>query len=53
MTQDDEIIDWARNNMNWSDVSKDARIISTTEEDMDYEWGAGDMEIIEQPSSIG
>lgn len=53
MDDDDEIIDWARNNMDWSDVRDVARLIETAEEDMSREWGAGDMEIIEQPSSSG
>jgi hypothetical protein len=48
---DDEIIDWAKNNMNWYDVKKDARLVWAAEENMDHEWIEGDMEVIEQPSS--
>lgn len=53
MENDDEIIDWAKNNMNWEDVSHEARLVEDVEEDMNREWGAGDMEVIEQPSSSG
>lgn len=33
---DYEIIDWARNNMNWSDVKTHARLAVTARPDFDY-----------------
>ena len=41
-----EIKDWARNNMNWSDVESIATLMSTSEVDYQDGWICGDVEIL-------
>lgn len=50
INNDDEIIDWAANNMNWDDVSHVAEPIPKEPVDPDYsdEWGISEMEVIER-----
>jgi len=43
-----EIIDWASNNMNWSDVKDVAVKVSTMEVDFQEGWVNGDKEVIEK-----
>lgn len=40
-----EIEDWARNNMNWDDVSSKAKMLATGETDYQEGWVNGDVEI--------
>lgn len=43
----EEIIDWASNNMNWSDVEADAKQISpSTPPDMQDGWTNGEKEVV-------
>lgn len=48
-----ELLDWAANNMNWSDVSSEAVFVSEppklSAEDFQEGWINGDKEVIEQP----
>ncbi len=49
MDSDDELIDWASNNMNWSDVCINAqRVITIPPKQPDYQdgWVNGDKEIV-------
>ncbi len=43
---DFEIEDWAKNNMNWSDVKDHAERIKGPEIDFDDEWCNGEVEIV-------
>lgn len=48
MKDDYELIDWAENNMNWSDVSDHAQQISVADNiDHDYEWTNADKRVEE------
>ena len=40
-----EIVDWAENNMNWSDISQYARLINTRDIDFQEGWLSGDKKI--------
>lgn len=45
---DEQIADWAQNNMNWTDVRARARQVSDADEaNMEDSWANGDMEVIE------
>jgi hypothetical protein len=44
----DEIIDWAVNNMNWSDVEKYAVKVRTVDVDYQEGWMNGEKEVIEK-----
>jgi len=39
LEDDDELLDWASNNMDWSDVEKHAHCILSVEPDVDYQDG--------------
>lgn len=41
-SDDFEIVDWASNNMNWSDVQHSARCVSTGDVDYDDGWDNGE-----------
>lgn len=41
-----EIKDWARNNMNWSDVESSVTLISTNQVDYQDGWINGDAEVL-------
>ena len=45
-----ELLDWATNNMDWDDVSKDAVLVATDEQERDYQkwWPNADMEVFEK-----
>lgn len=48
---DDELIAWAENNMNWSDVSAQARQVKKPDPlDMDDAWVDGKMQIVDAPT---
>lgn len=48
-TSEADIEDWARNNMDWSDVQHEARLVQTPEEETDYQdgWANGEVEVID------
>jgi len=45
---DADIEDWARNNMDWSEVESDALRVQDPDEDVDYQdgWANGEVEIV-------
>lgn len=48
--RDDELVDWARNNMNWSDVEPHAILRKSGDEpDYDDGWANGMVEFVDQP----
>jgi hypothetical protein len=49
MSQDDELLDWAANNMNWDDVRGDAWPLPARDKPVDYQegWANGDKQVIE------
>lgn len=47
MQDNDEMRDWARNNMNWSDVSAHARKLGDAECDYDEGWANGKMIVMD------
>jgi len=49
MDEDDELVDWAKNNMNWSDVEVVA-VRSAVPADVDFEegWANGEMKVVEK-----
>lgn len=52
MTEDQELLDWSRGNMNWSDVAEHATKVRDhpplTEADFQEGWVNGDKEIVER-----
>ena len=46
MSEDDELLDWAANNMNWEDVEKSAIRVSVADIDFQEGWVNGEKEII-------
>jgi hypothetical protein len=48
MVDDSDLIDWAVNNMNWSDVQAYAVKVSTKEIDFRESWLNGEKEVIEK-----
>ena len=51
LKNDDELCDWAGNNMNWADVSAHARRVEDPPQEVDWEegWTNGEMEVVELP----
>ncbi|KVN83458.1 hypothetical protein [Burkholderia ubonensis] len=50
---DDEVADWAQNNMNWADVKAQARQVSVADPaNMEDSWANGDMEVIEVDAPV-
>lgn len=48
MENDDELIDWATGNMDWDDVRKLAKRVTTAAElDFNAEWINGDKEVVD------
>ncbi len=46
--EDDEIMDWAANNMNWSGVQHEAKLVSPPDVDFEDGWVNGDKEIVDE-----
>lgn len=48
MDSDDELLDWAANNMDWKDVKTFAELVPNKDKKVDYQegWVNGDKEII-------
>ena len=48
MNDEDELIDWAQNNMNWDEVKQQAVKVSDGEIDWQDGWVNGEKEVIEK-----
>lgn len=48
LKQDDELMDWAANNMNWSDVSASATRVQEASKETDFQegWVNGEKEVV-------
>ena len=48
MEEEDELLDWALNNMNWGDVVEHAKMVGRNEEASDYQkgWVNGEHEVV-------
>ncbi|WP_109479170.1 hypothetical protein [Paraburkholderia sp. C35] len=50
VADDDDLADWAQNNMNWSDVKAHAlQVQGADENNMEDSWANGEMEVIDAP----
>lgn len=47
LENDDELIDWATNNMDWADVEKFASLVSRPKVDYQEGWINGEHEVVE------
>ena len=48
LSDDDELLDWAANNMNWEDVADEAVIVHTPEIERDMADAWGEFEIVSE-----
>ena len=46
-SNDDEVEDWAANNMNWVDVKEHAKLLESSEYDLQDGWVNGDKSVID------
>ena len=50
LEDEDELLDWAQNNMNWSDVEEHAKMVGRDEESSNYQegWVNGKREVVQR-----